>query len=87
VIMASEEMTSSAATFAQDDALQLALAAAEERFGMSAEEAQGIIDRFDALYQKWVGLVADVETPDQLSAILHAEVYDGIDPTTYGVSN
>lgn len=87
VIMASEEMTASAATFAQDDALQLALSAAEERFGMSTEEAQGIIDRFDALYQKWVGLVADVESPDQLSAILHAEVYDRIDPATYGESN
>jgi hypothetical protein len=30
--------------------------------------------------------VDDVETPEQLTALLHSELYDKIDPATYGVS-
>lgn len=86
VIMADEAMTASAKAFAQNDALALALAAAQERFGMSEEEAQGVIDRFDVIYQRWANLVADVDTPEQLSALLHAEVYDNVDTASYGVS-
>jgi TRAP-type C4-dicarboxylate transport system substrate-binding protein len=86
VIMADEAMTASAVAFAQDDALALALTAAQDRFGMSEAEAQGVIDRFDAIYTRWATMVDDVETPEQLTALLHSELYDKIDPATYGVS-
>ncbi len=60
--------------------------AAEEKYGL--DNGQEVIDGFRATYDKWSGLLDGVDTSDEdaLTELLKAEVFDKVDPATYGVN-
>jgi hypothetical protein len=66
-------------------AVEIAYGMAEERYGL--ENGKELLDEFRATYTKWEGLLADIDRTDEdaVAALAMSEIYDGIDPATYGV--
>lgn len=63
-----------------------ALVLGKERFAMADPEA--VIARFEARIEKWKALLAGVDRNDegQLIALLKSELFDRIDPASYGMN-
>ncbi len=59
---------------------------AREKHGLA--DAEGTLGNFDDRVQKWTALFADVDRKDAeaIAAIIKAELYDKLDPATYGVN-
>ncbi len=58
---------------------------AAETYGL--EDPQAVIDGFRATYERWEGLLAEVDRTDEdaLTDLVMREIYSKIDPETYGV--
>ncbi len=84
VYQPSQDILESIAKFAQDN-LSNVYETARDKHGLADPEA--LMGRFDASIQKWAKLLADVDRGDAaaIGAIIKAELYDKIDPATYGV--
>ncbi len=80
------EVQKSIADFAADEAPKIAAAAGKEKFGL--EDPEGLLERFQAIYDKWVGLLEGVDTSDSaaVAELLKKEVYSKIDETAYGTN-
>ncbi len=55
----------------------------QETFGVSRSDE--IIAEFNEVLDRWQGLVAEVNTVEQLRGLLWDEIYSKIDPATYGL--
>ena len=78
------EVQKSIDDFAASAGRETAIATGKEKFGI--EDPEGLIDRFEATYQKWVDLLQDVDTDDsaRVTALIKQEIFDKIDEGTYG---
>lgn len=78
------EVQKSIDDFAATEGPNAAVSAGTEKFGL--EDPQGVVDRFMATYDRWVGLLEDVDTTDAdaVAALFKQEVYDKLDEATYG---
>ena len=74
-----------AATAFREGALKDVYRSAEEKYGM--ENGEEVIDDFIAKMDKWQALLADVDPSDEdtLTELAMREIFDKIDPATYGV--
>ncbi len=63
-----------------------AVAIVIDKFGI--EDAEGLLNRFQATVDKWDALLADVPLEDKgtLADLIRSEVYDKLDLTAYGVN-
>lgn len=63
-----------------------AVAIVEDKFGL--ENAEDLLNRFQATVDKWTALLADVpvEDKDALSALIKEQVIDKLDLETYGIN-
>lgn len=79
-------LAESIATFASTKAPELAVKAGKQRFHV--KDPAGLLSRFKATYEKWQGLLKDVDRKDAktLSSMLKKEVFDKLDEKTYGVN-
>lgn len=78
----SEELVARTAEFKAQDLVQAA-ASSEERFGVNSAEQK--IARFEALVEKWEGLMAETDGSEEaIVALYQSEILSGIDLTTYG---
>ncbi|MCA8931897.1 MAG: C4-dicarboxylate TRAP transporter substrate-binding protein, partial [Rhodospirillaceae bacterium] len=66
-------------------ALEMAAVTAEETYGV--EDGEALIADFVSYMDKWADLIASVDRTDEnaLAALAMQEIYDEIDPATYGV--
>jgi len=66
-------------------AVDMAYSMASERYGL--DNGAELIDEFRATYEKWQGLLDDIDRSDMdaIEALAMSEIYDGIDPAAYGV--
>lgn len=66
-------------------AVEMAYGMAKERYGL--DNGKELLDEFRATYAKWEGLLADIDRSDvdAVAALAMSEIYDNIDPATYGV--
>ncbi len=80
------EVQQSVFDFAATEGRKSAIEQGRERFGI--EDPEGLVDRFLATYEKWTGLLADVDRTDNaaMTALLKSELYDPIDVASYGVN-
>ncbi len=85
VYQPSQDILDSIAKFAQDN-LSNVYETASEKHGLADPKA--LLGRFDDRMQSWAKLFADVDRKDAaaIAAIIKAELYDRIDPQTYGVN-
>ncbi len=69
----------------REKALGLVYKTAEEKYGLT--NGKEVIDDFRAVYAKWEKLIASVDRNDEdaLTALALSEIYDTLDPATYGV--
>ena len=65
-----------------DQDLQTVSALFKETYGV--DRAAEIAADFPALLEKWYGLVADIESKEQLQQLYWDQVISKIDPATYG---
>lgn len=67
------------------EALDRVYVTAAETYGLS--DGAEVIDAFRATMDKWTALLADVDRTDEdaLTALALSEIYDKLDPATYGV--
>ncbi len=80
-----QDILDSIASFAKGN-LTNVYKTAREKHGLANPEA--LLGRFDQRTQKWAKLFADVDRKDvgAIAKIIKAELYDKIDPATYGVN-
>lgn len=80
----SQDMLDSITTFASTN-LTNVYETASEKHGL--KDPEGLLGRFDAAVKKWDGLFADVARDDAnaIAQIIKTELYDKLDPATYGV--
>jgi TRAP-type C4-dicarboxylate transport system substrate-binding protein len=66
-------------------AAQYAVTIGTEKFGI--KDAGGLVSRFQKIAEKWEKLLSGVDRTDRakLLALLKREVYDKVDPATYGL--
>ena len=55
---------------------------AVERFGLA--DAPERVARFDALVDKWTGLLDGIEDPAEIAGVLQAEIWNKVDFSSYG---
>lgn len=69
----------------REKALASVYETAEQKYGLS--NGKEVIDDFRATWDKWEKLLADVDRTDEdaLTALAMREIYDTLDPATYGV--
>jgi len=69
----------------REGALSAVYTTATDKFGL--ENGKEVIDDFIARMDKWQALLADIDPTDEdaLTALAMQEIYDRIDPATYGV--
>lgn len=62
-----------------------AVTVGKDQFGLA--DAEGLISKFEAIYSKWEGLLEGVDRNDDeaLLALLKAEIFDKVDPASYGL--
>ena len=79
-----EELVASVEAF-REKALSDVYTAAEETYAL--ENPREVVDSFRATYDKWDGLLADVDKSDEdaLTQLLKDEVYSKIDEASYGL--
>ena len=79
-----EELVASVEAF-REKALSDVYTAAEETYAL--ENPREVVDSFRATYDKWDGLLADVDKSDEdaLTQLLRDEVYSKIDEASYGL--
>ncbi|MFC6762144.1 hypothetical protein ACFQFQ_28500 [Sulfitobacter porphyrae] len=67
---------------------QVAPMAAEVAGRLNVEGAEDLIARFNAVYEKWEGLLADVDRSDTaaLQKVFKDEIYGKVDVASYGVN-
>ncbi len=63
-----------------------AVSIVQETYGI--DEAEDLLERFQATVDKWDGLLADVQVEDKdaLSTLIKSEIYDTLDLSTYGTN-
>ncbi len=81
----SKDMLDSIAEFASSN-LTNVYKTAKDKHGL--KDPEGLLGRFDATVKKWDALFANVDRKDAdaIAKIIKAELYDKIDPATYGVN-
>ncbi|NDW02016.1 C4-dicarboxylate TRAP transporter substrate-binding protein [Salipiger sp. PrR002] len=59
---------------------------AEQKYGIT--DAQALIDDFRAVVEKWEGLLEGVDRSDEdaLTALVESEIYDTLEPASYGIN-
>ncbi len=69
----------------REKALSRVYDTAKEKYGL--DNGKEVIDDFRATYDKWEKLIAGVDRTDEdaLTALAMQEIYDKLDPATYGV--
>lgn len=69
----------------REKALAAVYQTAEEKYGL--KDGKAVIDDFRSTYARWEKLLADVDRGDEdaLTALAMQEIYDKLDPATYGV--
>ncbi len=84
IIEPDPEVQQSIEDFATSTGRETAIEVGREKFGM--EDPEGLVDRFQATYQKWVDLLAEVDTEDAaaVAALAKREIFDKLDATSYG---
>jgi len=80
-----QEMTDTLAAFQSKIAAELPAKSMAER---KIEDPTEVLKQFVALEDKWIDLLKDVnkDDPEALAAVLKANLYDGIDETTFGTN-
>ena len=80
------EVQQSVDDFAATEGPKAADATGREKFGL--EDPEGLVERFQATYDRWVGLLEGVDTNDAqaVAALFKQEVYDKLDETGYGTN-
>lgn len=80
------EVQKSIDDFAASTGRETAIQVGTEKF--SLEDPEGLVDRFLATYQKWEGLLADVDTSDSaaVAEVAKREIYSKVDDATYGTN-
>lgn len=82
VVEASPELTEELKTFVREDQ---ELVAELFRTNYGVENAEGMQTEFREVLEKWVGLVKDVETPEDLGQLYWEQVFSKLDPATYSM--
>lgn len=81
---AAPDVQQSVFDFAASSGRETAISVGTEKFGL--EDPAGLVDRFLATYEKWQGLLKDVDREDAsaLAKVFHENAYAKIDESTYG---
>ncbi|WP_308916606.1 C4-dicarboxylate TRAP transporter substrate-binding protein [Jannaschia sp. LMIT008] len=79
-----EDLAQSADDF-RAQAIDMAYEMAADRYGLS--NGRELIDEFRATYDRWQGLLDEIDRtdPEAIAELAMTEIYDKIDPETYGV--
>lgn len=78
----SEKLTAFVNDFAANDVASAAKAA-EEQYGV--QDAAAKLASLEALVEKWEGLLADVNDPAEVEALIQSEIWSKVDFETYGL--